>query len=96
MSSLAKTYEELTIHNVNQKTAHLAAEVGEYLLKIEDILSISLCCDDIELKALQKAKFKMIPYFTLFVKILQMLRKFIFVCVLLVIAVHISVWNFVL
>lgn len=56
MSSLANTYEELTIHNVNQKTAHLAAEVGEYLLKIEDILSISLCCDDIELKSTTESK----------------------------------------
>ena len=45
MSIEANTCEELTIHNVNEKTAQLCDAVSEYLLKTWGIISISLTVD---------------------------------------------------
>lgn len=45
MSIEANTYEELTIHNVNEKTAQLCDAVSEYLLTDWGIYSISLTVD---------------------------------------------------
>ena len=46
MSTEAITCEELKIHNVNEKTAAIAAQVGEYLLKTWGIERIKLKVDD--------------------------------------------------
>lgn len=47
MSIEANTYEELTIHNVNEKTAQLCATIGEYLITTWGINYISLTVDGI-------------------------------------------------
>lgn len=49
MSFEVNTYEEMKINNVNEKTASIAFQVGEYLLETWGINSISLIADGEEL-----------------------------------------------
>lgn len=46
MSIEANTYEELTVHNINEKTSIIASALGEYLLSTWGIQSLSLVVDN--------------------------------------------------
>ena len=48
MSVDANTYEEMTIHNVNDRTAEVARQLGEYLLKTWGICKLSLTVDGVQ------------------------------------------------
>ena len=58
MSMNARTTEEMTIHNVNSKTALVAKELGEYLIKTWGITKLSLTVDDIHYEEFTNGEIK--------------------------------------
>ena len=69
MSVDANTYEEMTIHNVNDRTAEVARQLGEYLLKTWGIYKLSLTVDGIHYGDDVDSKIYHLHKLSLFIKV---------------------------